>query len=95
MTAPVLAPGPETSEREIVVNIGDFAVARTRGVLSTSGLGSCVAIVLFDARDRVAGLAHILLPDEELGRGESRPAKFPESAVPLLVSEMRRAGSTG
>lgn len=59
----------------------------------THGLGSCVAIVLYDATTRVAGLAHILLPNESYSRERSRPAKFADAAVPYLIAEMRRAGA--
>ncbi len=43
------------------VGIADLAAA-TEGTLTTIGLGSCVAIVLYDAQARVGGLAHVLLP---------------------------------
>ena len=74
------------------VGLAQFAVARD-GRIVTLGLGSCVAIVLHDARARVGGLAHVLLPDPALSRDGANPAKFPCTAVPLLVSEMRRLGA--
>ena len=89
--APALAP----DEKAIVVNVADFAVARERGTIVTSGLGSCVAIIIYDRRARDAGLAHVLLPDVDYGRGPLNPAKFPSTAVPLLVDELRRAAATG
>jgi chemotaxis protein CheD len=83
------------NEREIVVNVADFAVAAQCGVIVTSGLGSCVAIVLHDPVNRVAAMAHVLLPDVDYGRPPYNPAKFPPTAVPLLVAEMGRLGATG
>jgi chemotaxis protein CheD len=80
---------------DLVVNVADFGVARGRGRLVTSGLGSCVALALFDRRECVAGLAHILLPAALPGPGTPRAAKFADLAVPMLVLEMRRAGATG
>ncbi|HSA57361.1 MAG TPA: chemotaxis protein CheD [Gemmatimonadaceae bacterium] len=86
---------PATAE-EIVVNIADFAVAAQRGVLSTVGLGSCVAVAIHDAAARVTALAHVLLPTASMARGApTRPAKFADLAVPLLVREMRRLGAQG
>jgi chemotaxis protein CheD len=81
------------ADGEIRVNVAEFAVARERGLLTASGLGSCVAIVLYDASTRIGAVAHVLLPSAELSRDRSRPAKFPASAVPLLVAEMRALGS--
>jgi chemotaxis protein CheD len=52
-----------------------------------------VAIVLYDATTRVAGLAHILLPNESYSRDRSRPMKFADKAVPYLIEAMRQAGA--
>lgn len=78
---------------EIRVGIADYAVAAD-GVIMTIGLGSCVAIVLHDAVARVGGLAHVLLPHESMSLDQSNPAKFPGTAVPLLLSEMRELGAS-
>lgn len=74
------------------MRVADLAVAQGDAVLSTIGLGSCVAIVLYDAEHGVGGLAHILLPSESLAQDRSNRAKFPATAVPLLVDEMHRLG---
>src|SRR5262245_65587137 len=49
--------------REIRVHVAEL-VAATGGMLVTIGLGSCVAIALYDPEAHVAGLAHVLLPSE-------------------------------
>jgi len=77
---------------ELRVRVADYAVSSV-GTITTIGLGSCVAIVLYDAVVRVGGLAHVLLPSEAMSRDRSNPAKFPGTAVPLLVSEMCRRGA--
>jgi chemotaxis protein CheD len=82
-----------TNTTEIVVKVADYAVA-TEGVLATIGLGSCVAIALYDPVGHVGGLAHILLPDESMSRDRTNPAKFPASVLPILLEEMRRQGAS-
>jgi len=77
---------------EIRVKIADYAVAAD-GTIITIGLGSCVAIVLHDPVAKVGGLAHVLLPNESMSRDRSNPAKFPQSAVPLLITEMGQLGA--
>jgi chemotaxis protein CheD len=77
---------------EVRVRVADYAVA-AEGSIVTIGLGSCVAIVLYDAYARIGGLAHVLLPSEALSRDRSNPAKFPGSAVPLLLDEMKKQGA--
>lgn len=82
--------GPTT---EIRVKVAECAVGRDDQTLITIGLGSCVAIVLYDEAVRVGGLAHTLLPEESMARDRSNPAKFPASAVALLLAEMTRLGA--
>ncbi len=45
------------------VKVADYVVRQGATVISTIGLGSCVAIALYDPDSRVGGLAHILLPN--------------------------------
>lgn len=77
------------------VRIAQIAVARGTGRLVAVGLGSCVAITLYDRARRVGGLAHVLLPDPSAARDASSPARFASSAVPLLIERMREAGARG
>lgn len=80
---------------QIRVKVADYAVARGDTVISTLGLGSCVAIAVHDAAAGVGGLAHVLLPSESMSREHTNRAKFPATAVPLLLAEMRKLGATG
>jgi chemotaxis protein CheD len=95
MSPRVVTPPRAAGGAEIVVNVADFAVARERGRLTTAGLGSCVAVALYDPMVRIAALVHVLLPSVSAGRGPIRPAKFAETAVPFLLDEMRHAGAAG
>ncbi len=75
---------------DVRVKVADYAVRRgDHEVLTTIGLGSCVAIALYDRDSHTGGLAHILLPSQAMSRETSNPAKFPETIVPLMLQEMR------
>ena len=76
------------------MKVADYAVRRGVHVIATIGLGSCVAIALYDRVTKVGGLAHILLPTRSMSRETSNPAKFPETIVPVMLEEMRRLGSS-
>ena len=78
--------------RQKVVRVADLQVATAGEVLITVGLGSCVAIVLYDPVGRVGGMAHILLPSPALSRSDGNPAKFPQTAVPRLIELMSQCG---
>lgn len=81
------------SGREVVVRVADLRAGVADDTLVTIGLGSCVAILLYDAEARVGGLAHILLPSPALSRDDRNPAKFPQSAVPRLIELMAAEGA--
>ncbi len=78
--------------REVRVRVAEL-IAANDGTLVTIGLGSCVAVVLYDRQARVGGLAHVLLPSESMSRDRSNPAKFPKTAIPLLITEMHKLGA--
>lgn len=80
------------SSSDILVRVADYAVA-SEGTISTIGLGSCVAIVLYDGVAHVGALGHVLLPSETMSRDSSNPAKFPSTLVPIMLDEMRVMGA--
>lgn len=84
---------PSSQPGVIHLNVAEFGVAGAGVVLATTGLGSCVALILWDARVRIGAMAHILLPHEGLSREPGRPARYSTTAVPLLVDEMGRRGA--
>lgn len=77
------------------VKIADWAVQKGRGALITIGLGSCVGIVLYDLQNKAGGLAHILLHNSRDFPNKSKPfnpAKYVDTAIPLLVEELEKIG---
>ena len=79
--------------REVIVRVADWAAERHDAVIVTLGLGSCVAIMLHDPGAKVGAMAHILLPSTSLARDTSNPAKFPETAVPLMLERLSALGA--
>jgi chemotaxis protein CheD len=75
------------------VKVADYAVAGGSTLLITVGLGSCVAIALYDSQAHVGGLAHVLLPSTGMSQDRSNRAKFPSTAVPLLCDRMQALGA--
>jgi len=75
------------------VKVADWAAERGDGVLVTLGLGSCVAIMLYDPQAKTGAMAHVLLPSTSLARDITNRAKFPETAVPLLIERLKALGA--
>jgi chemotaxis protein CheD len=74
------------------VGIADFAVTADGALLTTSGLGSCLGIGLFDESAGVAGLAHAMLPTAP--EDPDNAAKFTDTGIDAVVTAMRREGAT-
>jgi chemotaxis protein CheD len=79
--------------RQVFVKVAHHALGRPGDLLVTLGLGSCVAIVLYDRRAQVGALAHVLLPEPTLARDQHNHAKFAATAVPMLLEELAALGA--
>jgi chemotaxis protein CheD len=76
------------------VGIGELKVSKDKqAMIVTRGLGSCVAVCLYDRIAKIAGMAHIMLPQDN-GRDNSLAARFADTGVPRLVEEMIKNGAT-
>ncbi|HEX4574127.1 MAG TPA: hypothetical protein VH158_03290, partial [Gemmatimonadales bacterium] len=82
-----------TGPPERIVKVAEWAAERGDAVIVTLGLGSCVAIMLYDGQAHAGAMAHVLLPSKSLARDLGNPAKFPETAVPLLVTRLTQLGA--
>ncbi|PZE22430.1 chemotaxis protein CheD [Paenibacillus xerothermodurans] len=83
-----------TQEQYIKVGMADLNVTHLTGVLKTTGLGSCVGLTLFDAKARIAGMAHVMLPDSEIAReGKFNIAKYADTAIPDMIGKMQKMGA--
>lgn len=81
----------ETTER-IRVGMAEYRVATDQGVITTSGLGSCLGVALYDAEAGVAGLAHPMRPSHETV-DDDIPSKFVDAGTEALLDEMREQGA--
>ena len=80
--------------REVVrVGIADMNIVKEPMTIRTSGLGSCVGIVLYDEAKKIAGLIHIMLPDSALGKsGRLNVAKFADTGIYALMERLKEEG---
>ena len=77
----------------IVVGMADLNASKNPGVLTTLGLGSCVGIALYDDVNKVAGLAHAMLPDSSSFANNTNRMKFVDTCIVDLISKMRMMGA--
>lgn len=78
----------------IKVGIADMNIVKTPNTIRTSGLGSCVGVVVYDQQREIAGLAHIMLPDSRLAKDSNlNIAKYADTAVKDLVVRLLQNGA--
>ena len=78
---------------QVKVGIADLNLVLPPGIIMTIGLGSCIGISLYDKKLKIAGLAHIMLPDSTQFNEVKTPMKFADLAIPLLIDKMISMGS--
>ena len=81
------------AENTIVLGMADLTVIRAPVKLVTLGLGSCIGLVVYDSTAKVAGMAHIMLPNSRGLMGSEKAGKFADTAVPALIDAMEKQGA--
>ena len=76
-------------EEIILVGMADLNICCSPDSITTVALGSCVGIVLYDPLLKVAGLAHIMLPDSTQITRNQNKAKFADTAIDTLIEFMK------
>ena len=75
----------------ITIGIGEINVCKEPEALVTYALGSCVGVCLYDSAKKIAGLAHVMLPQSSATNTGNR---YADIAVPNLVKDMERLGAS-
>lgn len=78
--------------RTLALRAGDLKAAEAPGRLVIHGLGSCVAVFVYDPETRIGGLAHILLPAAP-SQPSDKPGRYAPTAVATLLDETLRLGA--
>ncbi|MFT4922225.1 MAG: chemotaxis protein CheD [Haloarculaceae archaeon] len=82
----------DAAPERIKVGIAEYEVTTDGAALTTSGLGSCIGVALYDTATGAAGLVHVMLPSsDEIDEGNA--AKFADTGTELLVEELQRVGA--
>ncbi|MFH1415178.1 MAG: chemotaxis protein CheD [Elusimicrobiota bacterium] len=74
------------------VGIGDLGIAENNSVITTSSLGSCIAVIIYDPVKKLGGLAHIMHADSSMVHSVSNPAKCADTGIRELLNRMKEKG---
>lgn len=75
----------------IKVSIAEYAVS-SEGTLTTSGLGSCLGVAIYDPRQGLGSLFHPMLPYRN-GDSSRPPARFVDSGIDTVIETLLSEGA--
>jgi len=75
---------------EISVGIGEIRVVDNNCLLKAIGLGSCIALALYDENTGIAGLAHFMLPSIDESHDKANPSRFIDRGLEKMIAEMKK-----
>lgn len=78
----------------IKVGMADCNLCKAPDAITTLGLGSCVGVVLYDPRIKLAGMVHVMLPDSTKVRRNENKAKFADTGIDFLLEMMEKSGAS-
>lgn len=80
--------------REMIkVGMADLNICTSPDALTTLGLGSCVGVAVYDPAKKIAGLAHVMLPDSTAIKNNMNKAKFADTGIEILIQKMEALGA--
>ncbi|MBN2402529.1 MAG: chemotaxis protein CheD [Spirochaetes bacterium] len=74
----------------LTVGIAELEVAEPPDILRTI-LGSCIGVCLYDNKNKIGGLSHIMLP--KMNDINSNKKKYADTAIPILLEKMHKKGA--
>lgn len=75
------------------VSISQVRIERAPAVLKAYGLGSCIAVAIFDPETGYGGLGHMLLPNRPEKTLPGSESKYIDVGIGLMVEELVHAGA--
>ena len=82
----------ENQTEQLVAN-GCLAIGSKKGVIRSTPLGSCVAVIAYDKTEKNGGIAHIMLPGKSTKKDKAEENKYAENAIENLLSVLENSGS--
>ena len=75
------------------VSIAEAQLGHAPEVLKAYGLGSCLAVALYDPELRLGALGHMLLPTGPTRGGEGTETKYVDLGIRRMISALGEAGA--
>jgi len=80
------------NQTEHLVATGCLATGSGTGVIRSTPMGSCVAVVAYDKTSKTGGIAHTMLPGKSPKESKTEENKYAENAIENLLNELKSLG---
>lgn len=74
---------------EKFISIGRIATGSAESILTSSPLGSCIAVIAYDVNTKIGGMAHVMLPGQSPNSDDNR---YAEDAINNLIDNLQKLG---
>jgi chemotaxis protein CheD len=79
-------------QNKIDVKMGEFIVSESPNIIQSMGIGSCVVVCIYDKKNKLGGLAHIMAAKSNMDK-EVKPTRFADKAIKMMVKAMKNMGA--
>ena len=76
----------------IFVNTGEVAVSNKAVILKSNAIGSCVAVAAYDKIEKIAGLAHIMMPGKAPQNYQFLKTRYAINGIHEMIEKMTLLG---
>ncbi|MFH0925426.1 MAG: chemotaxis protein CheD [bacterium] len=78
----------------INVSTGEVKVGKIKVILKSTAIGSCIVIISYDMKNRIGGMAHIMLPGRspESTVFKNNKTRFAHDAIDELIRKLSHFG---
>ncbi|MTI94452.1 MAG: chemotaxis protein CheD [Firmicutes bacterium] len=73
------------------IGMAQLTVERAPMLIRSSGLGSCLGVIIYDPFTATGAMAHAMLPYYRQGR-QGNKAKYVDTAIEVILAEMKDRG---
>ncbi len=75
------------------VSSGQIVTGSKDEIIASSPLGSCVAVVAYDTKNKIGGMAHVMLPGKSLKENRHDKNKYVSDGINNLLSKLYESGA--
>ncbi len=83
----------QENQTDKILATGCLATGSKTGLISTSPLGSCVAVIAYDKTSNIGGIAHVMLPGKSPPKNIATENRYAENAISNLIKELKLLGT--